>query len=95
MRTIHKYLLSITDEQVVEMPIGAEILTVQTQGANSVCLWAEVDAEQPKESVTIFTYGTGHQMRDVKQRYIGTYQLNGGGLVGNGLVFHVYREVEG
>jgi hypothetical protein len=87
LKTIYKYSIETTDEQIIEMPAGAKILTVQPQGAFSLCLWAEVDTEQPKEQRTLLTYGTGHPMRNTQQRYIGTYQLQGGGLV-----FHVYEE---
>lgn len=88
MKTIYKYQLDTTDEQTILMPSTAKILTVQMQGL-APCIWAEVDAEQPKEYRTILTYGTGHSMKSTSQRYVGTYQI-----YGDNLVFHVYEEIE-
>jgi hypothetical protein len=87
-KVIWKFTLETTDNQVIEMPIGAEILTVQMQGSTP-CLWALVNPDVVKEQRRIEIYGTGHEMRydmRVNQKYIGTYQLAGGGLV-----FHVFE----
>lgn len=87
MRKIFKYPLKVEDVQMVEMPKGAAVLCVQTQG-NTPCLWADVDPQAPKVCRSFVTYGTGHPMDDGQARhYIGTYQLRGGALV-----FHVYTD---
>lgn len=85
MKTIWKFELTITDEQIINMPRGGQILTIQTQ--NEVpCIWALVDPINSKEIVTIHIFGTGHPIRDnFNGKYIGTFQLQGGSLI-----FHVF-----
>lgn len=83
MKTIWKFPLKLTDAQVVEIPLPAEVLTVQSQG-DGVCLWAEVDPKSEKVRISIVILGTGHPMPDVPLRYISTIQLGS-------LVFHAYE----
>jgi len=87
-KTILKFELETTDNQIIEMPVNAEILTVQTQ--NEVpCIWALVDPTKPKEKRFIEVFGTGHDVHydmGVGRNYLGTYQLHGGSLV-----FHVFE----
>jgi len=86
IKTIWKYKLSTTDEQVIEMPAMAEILTVQIQNGEP-CLWALVDSSYPhKEKRYIEIFGTGNPIGTGPRTYIGTYQLDGGKLV-----FHVFE----
>lgn len=89
MKTIWKYPLEITDEQVVEMPQGANILSVQSQGSQ-LCLWAIVfpnRASMRERTITI--YGTGHAMRtDCEEKFLATVQQDGGALV-----WHVFERV--
>jgi len=95
--TIWKYVLKPTCE--LEMPKGAQILSVQTQqqmnvgsGAQSeeVCLWALVDPAQPKETRRFSVFGTGHTvLTDVGMRFLGTVQLELGRLV-----FHVFEVLQ-
>lgn len=89
-KEIWKYELQTTGSQAIEMPIGAEILTVQTQN-DIPCLWALVHPKESKEMRFIDVYGTGHNvpfgMQEIK-KYIGTYQLHGGTLV-----FHVFERL--
>ena len=87
-KTIWKFELETTDNQTIEMPVNAEILTVQTQ--NEIpCIWALVDPTQVKEKRFIEVFGTGHDVHydmGVSRNYLGTYQLHGGSLV-----FHVFE----
>lgn len=85
MKAIYKYPLTIADTQAVDMPIGAEALSVQLQG--SICLWARVETSLPSALRTVRMYGTGHDCSDLPatSQFIGTVQLNGGNLV-----FHVF-----
>jgi hypothetical protein len=83
-RTIWKFPLDVTDEQLVSMPAVAEILTVQAQG-DQPYLWAMVDPAQPRQFREIVTRGTGHPVPDRPGTYVGTYQLHGGGLI-----YHVF-----
>lgn len=89
-KTIWKFPLKTTDEQVIIMPAGAEILTIQTQ-YEEPCIWALVDPLRPKKERIILIHGTGHPVSDTikKQTYIGTYQLHGGSLV-----FHAFEAIE-
>lgn len=85
--TIYKYPLDTKDTNILELPKGAQILTVQTQN-NIPCIWALVnDKETEKESRFINTFGTGHPIDSSPRKYIGTYQLHNGALV-----FHVFEE---
>lgn len=76
MKTIWKFRLSITSPQRVQMPEGAEILTVQEQDGIG-CLWAMVDTEKAVVPRYIEIHGTGnpiHVDMAVERRYIGTFQ---------------------
>ena len=83
MLTVFKYPLALANEVNVEMPFGAEVLTVQMQ-AETPCLWARVDPEAPKETRRFSIRGTGHAGAD--GRYLATLQMGGGSLV-----FHVFE----
>jgi len=86
MKKVYKYRLEIKDEQTLELPEGAEILTVQSQ-LGMACLWALVDPERKKEKRIFRIAGTGHPIDDNKKyKYIDTFQLYGGDLI-----FHVFE----
>lgn len=73
MSRIWKYELEITDEQTVEMPRGAKVLSVANQGGK-LCLWAEVD---PSERIVVrhfLVIGTGHQITEDfdLRKFVGT-----------------------
>ena len=84
MNTIWKQTIETTDVQRVEMPIDAEILTVQEQNGN-INIWFKVDTEKQKALREIFVFGTGNPIPKNNAKYIGTYQLMNGALV-----FHVF-----
>lgn len=90
MKTIYKYPIQVITENLVIMPEGAEILTVQTQ-KGIPCIWALVDKKQEnKETKIIEVFGTGHDIHDLMhgqtRKYIGTFQLHQGELI-----FHVFE----
>lgn len=89
MKKIYKYPIEIQDEQVVLLPTGAKILTVQTQSGKAFIL-AMVNPTMPNDmAVTIRIFGTGHTIQDDDRlEYIGTIQMCGGALV-----FHVFKVV--
>lgn len=89
MKTIYKYPLPIEDVVSIDMPVGAEVLTVQMQRGEPQ-LWAlvPIDTWAPKERRLFRVAGTGHPIGSKVRRYIGTFQLLNGDLV-----FHVF-EVE-
>jgi len=82
--TIWKFPLDVEDRQIVQLPVGAEILSVQTQH-EIPCLWAACDTDAEWEGVTIIIHGTGHPMFDVPMQFIDTFQMKGGALV-----FHAF-----
>lgn len=84
---IYKYPLNIDDEQTVELPVGAEILTVQLQHGRPH-IWAAVDEDQPNlEARKLLTIGTGNPMPEVG-KYLGTYQTASGG---EAFVWHLFE----
>ena len=85
---IWKYELQVTDMQPVEMPKGAELLSVANQNG-TLCLWAKVDADKERETRHIEIIGTGNpipQDMGVDRRFIGT-------AVVNPFVWHVFERV--
>lgn len=79
MKTIWKFQIRITDVQEIEMPKGAEVLTVQEMSGH-VYLWAIVGEHSGETENRIFhIYGTGNPMPDIDRlsqarKYIGTVQ---------------------
>ena len=68
---IFKYPIAVADEQVIEMPFGAEIISVANQN-DVICLWAIVDPNSTdKKDVTVQVIGTGKPMPPVS-RFVGT-----------------------
>ena len=90
MRTIWKYPLPVQDRVELEMPDGAEILTVASD-TGEPCLWAAVETERPKGKRVLHIVGTGHPMppESANWWYIGTFFVPRPGIV---LVFHVFDE---
>lgn len=86
-KAIWKYELKTADSQVVPMPSGARLLTVQTQH-HQPCLWVEVDTSAGPAERLIFIHGTGHPIEH-NGCYVGTYQMFDGDLI-----WHVYDDGE-
>jgi hypothetical protein len=88
-RTIYKYTLEIVDNQSIEVPTGAEFLTVQIQHGK-LCVWAIVDPSRRTEFEHFFIVGTGHPIPSLETlQHLGTVQLAGGSLV-----WHVFRAIK-
>lgn len=88
MKTVWKFPLAVTNEQRIDLPAGARLLTVQPQG-EGVCLWALCDSEAEREPRMIVILGTGHQAPEEnlwQLKYISTFQLQDGALV-----FHAFE----
>lgn len=86
MKIIYKYQLEVKDNLTIELPIGAEILTVQSQ-RDKPCIWALVDNDAIKENRKFKIIGTGNPIENLSNsKYIGTFQLYGGSLV-----FHLFE----
>jgi hypothetical protein len=60
----------------IQMPMDAEILTVQLQDGQmfNACIWAKVNPENELEKRQFVVIGTGHSFDDTNHKYIGTYQ---------------------
>lgn len=86
MKTVWKWTL--TPVITFDMPVGAEILAVQTC-YNEPQLWALVDPSVPQTVKRSFrSYGTGSDMPDEPGTHIGTFQIQADGQI---LVFHVFE----
>lgn len=79
-KQIWKFNLSVQSNFEIEMPKGAEIISVQSQNGSGV-MWAICDTSAEKETRTFGIYGTGHNMPADGLKYVGTYQEAGGALV--------------
>jgi len=88
MRTVYKYPVKVDDHFELELPRGAEILTVETQG-EAVQLWALVDPAESTEPRQFRLAGTGHPIEDPNLKYVSSFQLYGGSLV-----FHVFEVIQ-
>lgn len=78
------------NQDIIEMPQGAEILTIQNQNGNA-CIWALVNPENDTEKRHFEVFGTGHNIyydMGVERKYINTFQLEGGQLV-----FHLFERI--
>lgn len=86
MKTIYKYNITSDDEQRIEMPAIAQVLTVQCQNGHPR-IWVAVDPDSPTLVRRFRLVGTGHAFDtpDGVIRYVGTFQLYGGDLV-----FHLF-----
>lgn len=86
MKTVWKYPVELKDYFEVDMPEGAEILSVEMQGT-SPCMWALVRAnETPTERRLFRLAGTGHPINEQENlKFIGTFFMRGV------LVFHLFE----
>lgn len=74
MNTIWKFPLEVTDSQLVNIPEGAKILTVQTQ-QGIVTLWAVIDPSKDPDTLEVRILGTGNPADNIEDMfYIGTVQ---------------------
>ena len=90
-KSIWKFKLSLDEQQIIKMPEGAEILTIQSQG-NVPCIWALVEPDAPKENRCFEIIGTGDFItfeNEIQKKYINTFQLHGGALI-----FHVFEIIK-
>lgn len=89
MRKIFKYVVPDAGHFTVEMPRGAEVLTMQPQGDGFV-FWARVDTDQPMDRRNFFLAMTGSDLgRAAQWNYVDSAQTPS--FMGN-LVFHLLAE---
>lgn len=73
MRTIWKYELDRTDEQVVRVPMVAEFLHVGCQDGVHPVVWALIDTDRPLEDRLLYIAGTGNPVPEPWEgRYVGS-----------------------
>lgn len=90
MKTIYKYVLNAQQPDIIELPVGAQILSARSQTGEDICIWALVEFDHflQVEQRRIWTFGTGHEIpTDLNLKHIDTVLLYKGGLV-----FHVFEE---
>jgi hypothetical protein len=88
MKTIYKYEISLIAVSLLGhdhlmLPAGGIVLSVQIQGDN-LCLWAEVDVDQPLVSRYFTVVGTGNAVPKENPIYWATVQKDD-------VVWHVYE----
>jgi hypothetical protein len=81
MMRIYKYPFVVTDEQTLELPEGAKLLSVQMQ-FDIPCLWALVDEKALFKRRKLTVHGTGNPINSTdNQTYLGTIQMREGQFV--------------
>lgn len=82
-RSIYQYPLADDEVQLIEMPVGAKIISVGQQDS-TIVLWADIEIDAPSTKRRIFIYGTGWPIPPHVE-YVGT--------VPRGLfVWHIFQE---
>lgn len=88
MKKIIKYILEVVDNQIVDIPLPATILSVTEQGPH-IALYAIADDDKyvPTEPIDFLIKETGHPITDDIDHYtfIGTVKL-----FNSNLEFHVF-----
>lgn len=88
MKTVWKYTLDEKDDITINLPLGAEILSVQEQHGEPQ-MWVLVDPNEVVIEQRVFRLaGTGHPIKK-SVKFIGTFQLFGGSFVG-----HLFEVIE-
>ena len=86
-QTIWKFETPFEEKFEIEMPKGAEILSIQRDEKTSIpCIWALVYPENEKEKRMFELFGTGHSIHNdmcVSRKYVGSYQYQKGEFVGH------------
>jgi hypothetical protein len=94
-KTIWKFEMEIDDTQVINMPKGAEILSIQLQN-NEPVIWALVNPEEPdKEPRQFEMFGTGYLIPcdiSINRKFLGTIQPIG---IGSSFsfAFHIFERL--
>lgn len=72
---IWKYELKIKAVQDIELPLGAEPLSVQVQNGK-VCIWTTAMPASITKPVRFYIVGTGDTVPDSAAKYLGTVQVS-------------------
>lgn len=87
---ILKFTLKILPYQIVMLPIGTQILSVDFQD-DKLQMWAQLDGLQLHEERVINVYGTGEHIytdQGMVRDYVGTAQNS------MGFIYHVFELIE-
>jgi hypothetical protein len=84
MKTVWKYELKLLDEQIVTLPYKSRCVHVGADPKGRLCLWAEVETDNPLVEYGVRVEGTGHPLSE------GFIHV-GSAVIGN-FVWHVYLE---
>lgn len=88
-KTIWKIHLKQTGASMVEMPKGAQVLSVGWDGGHLLSLWAKVLPEQEVEERQFVVLGTGWPIDEKRElKFIGTVSQ-----AGNTLICHVFEVI--
>ncbi len=71
-KTIWKFVLEVTDEQEINMPVCAKVIHVGVQGGLDLCIWAIVDPTADLAPRRFLIFGTGNPMPVRPGNYLGT-----------------------
>ena len=85
---IFKY--KINGDCIVDLPIGAEILSVKEQKSqfgNGLMLWAKVEPENEMNEVEVGIFPTGAEINE-GWKFINTFETS------SGLIFHAFSPTE-
>jgi len=89
MKQIFKYQLA-SQLNPIKLPIHSKVLSFQAQN-NNPCIWVMLDPMQTEtEERTFILVPTGIKFFEGDSKYIGTTQLNDGGIV-----FHLFEVLNG
>lgn len=85
-KSVWKFPLKVADEQIIEVPSGAEPLKAEMQNGE-LCLWMLVDTDVSFCRKKVHIHGTGHKVDDTIDRsdYVDSFMMHDGALV-----FHVF-----
>lgn len=79
MKTVWKYKIDMTHLQTLQMPEGAQVLSLQKQGSRSeddMFLWCLVNTDRPMRERTFVLVGTGESIDDLPgAEYVATMQF--------------------
>ena len=78
--TIWKFQLDVKDEQLIQIPAGADILSVHCQH-DVPTLWAKVDSNAPKKFRKVYIRGTGRGVIGEEGVFVDTCLMAHGTLV--------------
>lgn len=89
MRTVYKYPFGLNTKASLFLPVGAEILHVDSQNGR-IQVWALIDTDETEQEKRIVAvYGTGHDIDEDDGKYINTFLVEGGAFV-----FHAFEVIK-